>query len=368
MSEPTHEAPRTEPTARLRPVLDRIVSYKPGGPVRSPDGRSYPLASNESPYEPPPAVVKAIGEAALGVHRYPDDAATELIAEIARHLGVAEDAVAVGCGSVGICQMLLEAVAEPGTEVLYAWRSFEAYPLLTALSGATSVQIPLRDGVHDLAAMADALTERTRLVFVCNPNNPTGTAVHRAELASFLDRVPADCLVVLDEAYREYVRDERVPDGLTLLAGRPNVLVLRTFSKAYGLAGLRVGYAVGDPALIAGVRKAHLPFSVNSVALAAALAALGSEAELMARVESTVQERGRVRAALIEQGYSVPAGEANFLWLELGDRSAAFAAACAAAGVAVRAFAGDGVRVSIGSPTENDALLTAAAAFTGRHG
>ncbi|MEV0176944.1 histidinol-phosphate transaminase [Streptomyces sp. NPDC050803] len=359
MSEPT----RTEAAPRLRPVLDRIVSYKPGGAVRSPDGRSYPLAANESPDEPLPAVVKAIGEAALGIHRYPDNAAAELVSELSRHLGVAEESVAVGCGSVGICQMLLAAVAEPGAEVVYAWRSFEAYPILTALSGATSVQVPLRDGAHDLAAMADAVTERTRLVFVCNPNNPTGTGVHRAELEAFLDRIPADCLVVLDEAYREYVRDDRVPDGLTLLAGRPNVVVLRTFSKAYGLAALRIGYAVGDPALITAVRKAYLPFSVNAVAQAAALAALRSEAELMARVQATVEERSRVRTTLTDRGYSVPATEANFLWLQLGDRSTAFAAACAAEGVAVRAFAGDGVRVSIGSPEENDRFLAAAAGF-----
>lgn len=181
-------------------------------------------------------MVKAIEEAALDVNRYPDNNCVALTAEISARFGVAEDEIAVGCGSVGVSQMLLEAVAEPGAEVMYAWRSFEAYPILTRLSGATPVEVPLRDGAHDLDAMAAAITDRTRLIFVCNPNNPTGSVVHAAALETFLDRVPADCLVVIDEAYHEYVRDREVPDGLALRTGRPNVVVLRTFSKAYGLA------------------------------------------------------------------------------------------------------------------------------------
>ena len=346
---------------RFRSVLERMVSYRPSkaAPSVLP---GFPLAANESPYGPPAAVVAAIGREALRVNRYPDNSCEELIAEISGRFGVPEDGVAVGCGSVGVAQMLLAAVAEPGCEVLYAWRSFEAYPLLTRLSGATAVEVPLKDGVHDLEAMAAAITGRTRLVFVCNPNNPTGTVVGTAALRDFLDRVPADCLVVLDEAYREYVRDPGTPDGLRLAAGRPNVVVLRTFSKAYGLAALRVGYLVGHPLVAEAVRKAYLPFSVSSLAQAAAVAALGAEAELAAQVDATVAERERVRAALTAHGLTVPASEANFLWLPLGERSAAFAEHCGRAGVLVRAFAGDGVRVSIGSPAENDALLAAVAA------
>ncbi|MFJ9078326.1 histidinol-phosphate transaminase [Streptomyces sp. NPDC102278] len=350
-----------EPT--FRSVLDRLVNFKPGAPVRSPEGRTYPLAANESPYGPLPAVVKAIEEAALGVHRYPDNNCVELTAEISARFGVAEDEIAVGCGSVGVSQMLLEAVAEPGTEVMYAWRSFEAYPILTRLSGATAVEVPLRDGAHDLDAMAAAITERTRLIFVCNPNNPTGSVVHAAELEAFLDRVPAHCLVVIDEAYHEYVRDREVPDGLALRAGRPHVVVLRTFSKAYGLAGLRIGYVVGQRETIEAIRKAFLPFSVNGVAQAAAIAALRSEPELMARVETTTRERERVREALRAQGLPVPPSEANFVWLPLGERTLDFGRHCAEAGVAIRPFAGDGARVSIGSPEENDAFLAAAAGF-----
>ena len=346
---------------RFRSVLDRIVSYRPSKSVPTLDGPAYSLAANESPYGPPAAVLEAIGREALRSNRYPDNSCEALIAEISARFGVPEDGVAVGCGSVGVAQMLLTAVAEPGCEVLYAWRSFEAYPILTRLSGAVAVEVPLRDGAHDLTAMADAITERTRLVFVCNPNNPTGTVVGTAELRAFLDRVPADCLVVLDEAYREYVRDPGTPDGLRLAAGRANVVVLRTFSKAYGLAALRIGYLVGHPVVAEAIRKAYLPFSVSGLAQAAAVAALGAEAELMARVDTTVAERERVRTALTAAGRTVPASEANFLWLPLGERAVAFAEHCDRAGVLVRAFAGDGVRVSIGSPAENDALLAAVA-------
>jgi histidinol-phosphate aminotransferase len=265
-----------------------------------------------------------------------------------------------------VAQQLLTAVAEPGGEVIYAWRSFEAYPGLTALTGATSVPVPLREETHDLDAMAAAITPHTRLIFVCNPNNPTGTVVPADELTRFLDRVPEDCLVVLDEAYREYVRDEAVPDGLSLYAGRPNVAVLRTFSKAYGLAGLRVGFVVGHPPVAQAVRKTMLTFTVNSLAQVAAVASLAAEAELLERVEATVKERTRVREALLADGWTVPPTEANFVWLRLGEHTTDFAAACHAAGVSVRPFAGEGARISIGEPEANDLFLSVARAFPHR--
>ncbi|WP_018654451.1 histidinol-phosphate transaminase [Actinomadura flavalba] len=351
---------------RFRSVLDRFAAYKPGKVALSPEGRSFKLSSNESPHEPLPSVQKAITEAARNINRYPDNNATALIEAIAAEYRVPAEQVAVGCGSVGVAQMLLEAVAEPGAEIVYAWRSFEAYPLLVGLSGATSVQVPLRDEVHDLDAMADAITPETRLVFVCNPNNPTGTVVGRRELERFLDRVPADCLVVLDEAYREYVRDDNVPDGLTLLPGRPNLVVLRTFSKAYGLAGLRIGFLVAHPEVAGSIRKTYLPFSVNSIAQVAGVASLEAGDELRARVAATVAERDRVRDALLADGWTVPHTEANFVWLRLGDRTVEFSAACDAHGVSVRPFPGEGARVSIGSPEENDAFLTVAATYPHR--
>jgi histidinol-phosphate aminotransferase len=337
----------SEQSPRFRQVLGQFAGYKPGRAPTLTGGRTFKLSSNESPYDPLPSVEAVIADAGRYVNRYPDNAAAALTEAIADRFGVPPADVAVGCGSVGIAQQLLEAVGEPGAEVMYAWRSFEAYPYLTDLSGATSVRVPLRDYGHDLPAMAAAITDRTRLIFVCTPNNPTGTAVRRGELTQFLDQVPADCLVVIDEAYVQYVRDPDVPDGLSLYAGRPNVAVLRTFSKAYGLAGLRVGYLIGHEPVAQAVRKTMLPFTVNSLAQAAAIASLAAEAELLERVELVVKER-------------------DFVWLPLGDRSEDFAAACDAAGVSVRPYAPDGVRVTIADPEANDAFLAAAASYPHR--
>jgi histidinol-phosphate aminotransferase len=352
---------------RFRPILDQFAPYQPGKTPSAPGGRTYKLSSNESPFGPLPSVLKVIAEAAGRVNRYPDNGAVELIEAISARFGVPASHVAVGCGSVGVTQQLLEAVGEPGAEVLYAWRSFEAYPYLSDLAGVTSVRVPLRDEAHDLTAMADAITDRTRLIFVCNPNNPTGTAVHRAELEEFLGRVPEDCLIVLDEAYAEYVRDADVPDGMRLYRDRPNVAVLRTFSKAYGLAGLRVGFMVAHEPVAAAVRKTMLTFGVNALAQAAAIASLEAEPELLERVEAVVSERGRVRGELLDQGWSVPPTEANFVWLRLGADTEDFADACDRAGVSVRPFRAEGARVSIGDREANDVFLAVARAYPHRH-
>jgi histidinol-phosphate aminotransferase len=352
---------------RFRAILDQFTPYKPGQTASGPDGTSFKLSSNESPFGPLPSVVKVIAEAAGQVNRYPDDGAAELTEAISARFGVPASHVAVGCGSVGLTQQLLETVGEPGAEVLYAWRSFESYPVLSDLAGATSVRVPLREEAHDLPAMADAITGRTRLIFICNPNNPTGTVVHRAELEEFLGRVPEDCLVVLDEAYSEYVRDPDVPDGLSLYRDRANLAVLRTFSKAYGLAGLRVGFMVAHERVAAAVRKTKLPFTVNALAQAAAIASLEAETELLERVEAVVKERDRVRGELQGQGWTVPPTEANFVWMRLGDDTADFAEACDRTGVSVRPLGADGARVSIGDQEANNALLAVARAYPRRH-
>jgi len=353
----------SDESPRFRQVLDQFAGYKPGMAPAAAGGRTFKLSANESPYDPLPSVQAVLANAAAHVNLYPDNTAARLTDAVAARFAVPPEHVAVGCGSVGIAQQLLEAVGEPGAEVLYAWRSFEAYPYLTQLANAEAVTVPLADHAHDLAAMAAAITGRTRLIFVCNPNNPTGTVVRRAELAEFLRHVPADCLVVLDEAYVQYVRDPDVPDGIELYRDRPNVAVLRTFSKAYGLAGLRVGFLIGHEPVAAAVRKTMLPFTVNSLAQAAAVASLAAEAELMERVETVVKERDRVRSELLGQGWAVPPTEANFVWLPLGERAAEFAAACDEAGVSVRPYAPDGVRITIGDPEANDAFLAAAGAF-----
>jgi histidinol-phosphate aminotransferase len=344
----------------LRPMLSSLPAYVPG---RSVPG-AIKLASNETPYPPLPHVVSCIAAAAAEVNRYPDNFSTELTATLAAKYDVEVEQVRVGCGSVSLCTQLVQAVADADDEVIYGWRSFEAYPIIAAVSGASSVQVPLRDHVHDLDAMAERVTGKTRLIFVCNPNNPTGTAVGRDALVRFLRSVPSDVVVALDEAYREFVSDPDVPDGLSLFAEFPNVVVLRTFSKAYGLAGLRVGYAIAaDPALTAAMRQTQVPFAVSTVAQAAALASLEAPAEneLLARVAGLVDERARVRAALLGLGYDVPPTQANFVWLPLGDATTDWAAGCEERKVIVRAFGGSGVRVTIGSGEENDRLLAAAA-------
>jgi histidinol-phosphate aminotransferase len=328
---------------------------------------TYKLSSNENPYPPLPGVLEAAVEAAGRMNRYPDMGCTELYAALADRLSVPTSRLAAGTGSVAVLYHLLQAYCATGDEVVYAWRSFEAYPIAVAVTGATSVRVPLTaEARHDLDAMAAAVTERTKVVIVCSPNNPTGPAVRRAELETFLDRMPGHVLVVLDEAYREFVRpahDSDAFDGIELQRTRPRVVVMRTFAKAYGLAGFRVGYLVAADEVAAAVRACALPFGVSSVAQAAAVASLAREPELFERVEALVAERARVVDALAGQGWAVPEAQGNFVWLPLGERAAEFAAAADEAGVMVRPFAGDGVRVTIGEPAGNDVLLAVAAAF-----
>jgi histidinol-phosphate aminotransferase len=350
---------------RLRSALEGIPRYVPGRPPAAREGvRTFKLSSNENPYPPLPRVLETIADAGAQANRYPDMFATALVDAIAERFGVPREHIATGTGSVGVAQQLLQSTAGPGDEVVYAWRSFEAYPILVQISGATSVRVPLtNDERHDLDAMADAITNRTRLVFVCSPNNPTGPAVRRDEIGRFLERVPSDVLVVIDEAYREFVRDPDVPDGLELYRDRPNVCVLRTFSKAYGLAGLRVGYAVAHEPVAEAVRKCAVPFGVSGIAQAAAVASLAAEDELLERVEALVKERSRVWDALRSQGWSVPATEANFVWLRLGERTVEFAEACEEAGIVVRPFPGEGCRITIGEAEANDTVLALAEQF-----
>ncbi|MFG3113143.1 histidinol-phosphate transaminase [Streptomyces sp. NPDC048197] len=354
----------SEKTPKLRAALDGIPTYKPGRPAPADGPVTYKLSSNENPYPPLPGVLASAVTAAGSFNRYPDMACTGLMAELADRFSVPVEHLATGTGSVGVAQQLIQSTAGPGDEVIYAWRSFEAYPIITQVSGATSVQVPLTSGeVHDLDAMLAAITDRTRLIFVCNPNNPTGTVVRRAELESFLDRVPGNVLVVLDEAYREFIRDAEVPDGIEIYRDRPNVCVLRTFSKAYGLAGLRVGFAVAHEPVAAALRKTAVPFGVSQLAQDAAVASLRSEQALLERVDALVAERARVVDGLLGQGWTVPETQANFVWLRLGDRTTDFAAACERAGVVVRPFAGEGVRVTIGETAAMDLFLQAAEDF-----
>ncbi len=355
-------------TPRFRSALDSIPAYKAGKPPTPGTGPSFKLSSNENPYPPLPGVIESAVEAVHSMNRYPDMGVSGLHAAIAERYDVSVDQVASGAGSVAVLYHLLTAACTEGDEVVYAWRSFEAYPIAVGLTGATNVQVPLTaDSRHDLAAMLAAVTERTKLVVVCSPNNPTGPAAHRQELAEFLDAIPADVLVVLDEAYREFVTDPETVDGLELARGRDNVLVLRTFSKAYGLAGLRVGIAIGPTEVAEAIRKCALPFGVSSVAQAAAAASLAAEPALLERVSALVTERGRVHAALRAQGWTVPDAQGNFVWLALGHDTLTFAQACNAEGVSVRPFAGEGVRVTVGETVANDLFLDVSARWLAEH-
>jgi histidinol-phosphate aminotransferase len=344
---------------RVRPSLVRLQSYVPG---RKAPG-AIVLASNECPYGLLPGVAGRLAELTGGLSRYPDMGATRLLEALAARHGVTPGHIAVGAGSSEVCGQLLHAVVEPGGEAVFGWRSFEAYPILTTVAGGVAVRVPLRDHGHDLPAMAAAVTERTRLVFVCNPNNPTATGAGEAALRDFVDRVPEHVLIAIDEAYHEYADPAAVPDATALFGDRPNVVVLRTFSKAYALAGLRVGYCVGDPEIIAQVRKAQTPFSVSGLAQEAAVAALREDEEVARRVALTVKERERVTHELRALGHEPPDSQANFVWLPLGPDSAAFAGHCREGGVIVRAFPGDGVRVTVGLPEENTAFLALAATW-----
>ncbi|WP_405010010.1 histidinol-phosphate transaminase [Kitasatospora sp. NBC_01539] len=352
------------PPPRLRALLDTIPAYVPGRPAASADGPGWKLSSNENPYPPLPGVLEAVTAAAGRMNRYPDPLCTELTDRLAAHLSVPASHLALGTGSSGLLQQLLHIGAGPGDDVVYAWRSFESYPIVTRLSGARPVEVPLtQDEAHDLDAMAQAVTDRTRLVFVCTPNNPTGRALRRDTLEPFLDRLPPDVLIVLDEAYAEFDGDPHRADGLELHRDRPNVVVLRTFSMAYGLAGLRVGYAVAHEPVADALRRVAVPFGVSTAAQSAAVASLDRQAELTERVGRLVTERERLRGALLEQGWTVPDSRANFVWLRLGRLTGAFADHCRDAGVSVRPYGRDGVRITVGERRAGDALLAAAARF-----
>ncbi|MBU2663215.1 histidinol-phosphate transaminase [Actinoplanes bogorensis] len=353
-------------TRLTRADLDNLPAYVPGRNLADLTrelgiAEAIKLASNEVPYGPLPGVAEAVADAMRQSHRYPDMGSVALRDTLAAKLGVAPERIVTGCGSVALAEILVKATCLPGDEIVYSWRSFEAYPIISAGAGATSVRVPNTAAhEHDLPAMAAAITERTRLVIVCNPNNPTGTSVRKAELDRFIASVPSDVLIVLDEAYRELVTDPEVPDGVETYGDRPNVLVLRTMSKAWGLAGLRMGYLVAQPEVAAAIRKVLTPFSTSIVAQAAAIAALGQEAEVRRRCALVVAERDRVTEAMRALGVDVPSSQANFVWLPLGDGSAPFAQSCESRGVIVRPFQGDGVRVTIGTAEENDAFLAAA--------
>ena len=317
------------------------------------------LCLNESPFGPLPAVAAALSHSITQINRYPDFYPDRLADLIADRLGISANRVAVGSGSVGVALQLFEAVTEPGDGIVYSWRNFDAYPLLARMVRARTTEVPLcPDGRQDLAAMADAVDPAAKMVVLCNPHNPTGTLITRQDLTAFLDQIPRNVIVVLDEAYIEFARGPDVPDGLDLIAGYPNLLVLRTFSKAHGLAALRVGYGLADPSLIAKIRSRQLPFGVNSLAFSAVEASLDATAELRQRVDMVLAERDRLAGLLQLAGLHVLPSHANFLWLAEPDIVQLHQAVLTQVGVLARCYPAEGTRLTIGSRTANDAALT----------
>lgn len=355
---------------RVRPVVQGLAPYRPGKGAKQAEAEhgisdAIKLASNENPYAPPPSVLSAIRDAAAGVNRYSDHGASELRGKLSRWLGVGQDSVAVGCGSSGLLQQLCVAYVEPGDEVVSPWLSFEAYPLFVALMDGNFVKVPLTSSHRiDLDAVAAAVGPKTKLVMLATPNNPTGCALSTDDLASFMAKVSEDVLVVVDEAYREF-SDPALGDPVGDLVGRfPNVVVTRTFSKAYGLAGLRSGYAIADPAIIEQLDKVLLAFSVNSLAQAGAIAALDALDEIQQLIDSLLAERARVVEALRNAGVALPDPQGNFVWIPIGDAADDVALALEQRGVVVRPFSGDGIRVTISTPAENDRFLATYAEVT----
>lgn len=348
---------------KLRSTLAGLPAYVPGRPARAREGQqTFKISSNENPYSPLPPIVQAAERALQAMNRYPDMAVTELHQAIADRFGVSSAEIATGTGSVGLLQQFVQATCDQGDEVVFAWRSFEAYPICAAVNGATSVRVPLRaDESHDLDAMIAAITPRTRLVIVCQPNNPTGVGATARELDAFLERVPSDVIVVIDEAYIEFVTGAGMPDGLAYFRRYANVALLRTFSKAYGLAGLRVGYAIAHEELAAALRACAVPFGVSNVAQAAALAALAVEGELRERVARIIEARASVTRVLRSQGWELPDSQANFVWLRLGDETQGFASFCDERGLSVRPYGDEGVRVTVGDEAADLRFIEVAA-------
>jgi histidinol-phosphate aminotransferase len=329
------------------------------------DGELVKLASNETPYPPHPQVLEAVEAELRTLNRYPDPEKTGLRKRISERTGVPADRIAVGNGSVELLLAAAEAMLEPGAEIVYAWPSFSMYPQMAAMSGATAVTVPLNEaGEHDLEAMAAEVTAATRLVLVCNPNNPSATALPPAAIDAWVAELPRHVAVVLDEAYVEYSALQDPDDSLDLLERHPNLVLLRTFSKVYGLCGLRAGYALGPESFRLAVDRVRQPFSVNALAQAAAAEAINHQDEVERRVEQNVIERVHVESELADRGLQTTESQANFSWVSLGERDEdEVVDGLARQGVIVRAGGALGergwLRVTYGTRAENDRFLAA---------
>ena len=358
--EPAADASAPVERIRTRACLEALPAYVAGKPPADDGRRRYKVSSNESPYAPIPAVLDAATAALTAANRYPDMGVRALREALAARHDVTPEQICVSTGSTAVIADLVRAVVDPGDEVVYPWRSFEAYPIIVGAQGGTSIRVPLTAShVHDLPAMAAAITERTRLVLLCTPNNPTGTSLSYEALASFLRKVPQDVVVAIDEAYREFHEPATVADTTALFRDHANVILLRTFSKLQGLAGLRIGYGIAHPRLARALTAVTILFGASAPAQAAALASLQPDVceELDRRAAALRAERDRVQDALAADGWDLPRSQGNFVFFPVGERTGRFAAFCDEHGLVVRPYGTDGVRVTIAEPEANDLLL-----------
>jgi len=354
----------------FRPGILAARPYTPGKPVEEVQRELgldtvIKLASNENPEGPLPAVVKAVQAAALEINRYPDAACFKLTEKLAAHLDVAPQSLIFGNGSNEVIDILIRALVSPGENVVFSEHSFIVYPLTCGVHYQCGKPVPLdQEDKHDLPAMAAAIDDKTKLVIVCNPNNPTGTHNTIAEFDTFMAAVPANVIVDVDEAYYEYATAGDYPQTLPMLKKYPNLVLLRTFSKIHSLAGLRVGYGVGHPELIGELHKTREPFNVNMLSQAAAIACLENWDEVAGRCERNQLERERMASELTEMGLAVVPSQTNFILVRITGNAGEMTEKLLKRGIIVRpmhAFGlGDGaIRISVGLPDENSQCLAA---------
>lgn len=354
---------------KLRNDRDSVPAYVPGRRVRPVDGREFKLSSNELPWPADRVVLDRAHAVLEQTNRYPDLFGMPLVERLSEHLQLPTDRVLVGPGSLSLLQLLLLAAVNPGDSVVYPWRSFEAYPILVHASHSKPVAVPLRDWGLDVEAMADAAIDSgAPVVMVCNPNNPTGRALSTAELTHLIETVPCDRLILLDEAYREFADGPDHPDGLELAQQYPNVAVFRTFSKAHGLAGLRVGYCVVPAEVEEVMRRLALPFPLSDLAQGIASAALDHWPVQQRRVQEVIELRSWFTEQLRKQGHQIPTSAANFVWLASGPDTDRLTADLADAGVSVRTYSGEGIRITIGEPQGLERVLTVTERWPGLGG
>ncbi len=350
---------------RFRKLLETIEPYEAGKRVSDLKrdlgvDDLIKLSSNESPYPPIKLAQKAMGHAAANINRYPDGASRLLVEKLSKRLEKPAENIIIGNGSNELIRLVVQSVTDPGDEIVYAWPSFVVYQLVSKMFEAKAIEVPLADHRHDLKKMAKAVTKKTKVVFICNPNNPTGTIVTKEETKEFMEAVPNDVLVVFDEAYHEFVDDPDYQTGADIFSDYPNVIVLRTFSKIYGMAGARIGYGIAPSEVVSSLHKLREPFNINTIAQVGAFFSLDGSTEIEERKKKNIFERKKIEAALDRLGMDHIKSETNFIYLPVGKNSEEVFTRLQQLGIIVRAFGvGNYLRITVGNVCENRKLIDA---------